>query len=220
MGAVTSIDAAATTLTIVSGSRTFTVQASDSTLYQRYSPDSARFADARPSSFAEIKAGDQVRVLGNKGADAVIQAEKIVSGAFRQIAATITAIHLQSGELIVKDLATKKSLAIKIDTNSEMRKLSEQAGRMLARRYAHGTQQGESAGADVGQMLDRLPVMPISDLKPGDAVMICTTQGTDPGRVTAITLLAGVEPLLTASPTAARDIMGGWNPAGGGDSGQ
>ena len=75
-------------------------------------------------------------------------------------------------------------------------------------------------GGDVGQMLDNLPAMPISELKPGDAIMVSTTQGTDPGRVTAITLLAGVEPLLTASPTATRDIMSGWNLGGGGDAGQ
>jgi hypothetical protein len=69
-------------------------------------------------------------------------------------------------------------------------------------------------------MLDNLPAMPLSELKPGDAIMVSTTQGTDPGRVTAITLLAGVEPLLTASPTATRDIMSGWNLGGGGDAGQ
>jgi hypothetical protein len=79
---------------------------------------------------------------------------------------------------------------------------------------------GGGRGGDVGQMLDNLPAMPISELKPGDAIMVSTTQGTDPGRVTAITLLAGVEPLLTASPTATRDIMSGWNLGGGGDSGQ
>ena len=49
--------------------------------------------------------------------------------------------------------------------------------------------------------------------------MVSTTQGTDPGRVTAIMLLAGVEPLLTASPNATRDIMSGWNLGGGGDTG-
>lgn len=229
-GTVTAIDAAAKTVTIKSGSRTFTVQPSEKTSYQRYSLDSARFSDAKPSTLAEIQTGDQLRVLGNKsGEGAVIQAEKIVSGSFRQIAATVTAINAQTGELTVKDLATKKSLTIKVDANSEMRKLPEQAARMLARRYAPGAQQGESAGGpptgagrggDVGQMLDSLPAMPISELKPGDAIMVSTTQGTDPGRVTAITLLAGVEPLLTASPTATRDIMSGWNLGGGGDTGQ
>ena len=48
-------------------------------------------------------------------------------------------------------------------------------------------------------------------LKPGDAIMVSTTQGSDPGRPTAVMLLAGVEPLLTASPNATRDIMSGWN---------
>jgi hypothetical protein len=137
------------------------------------------------------------------------------------------AVNAHSGELTVKDLATKKSLTIKIESDSTMRKLPEPAARMLARRYAPGAPPADSpaggrgnAGGDVSQMLDRLPAMPISELKPGDAIMMSTTQGTDPGRVTAITLLAGVEPLLTASPTATRDIMSGWNLGGGGDTGQ
>jgi hypothetical protein len=60
-------------------------------------------------------------------------------------------------------------------------------------------------------MLDRLPAMPLAELKAGDAIMISSTTGADPARVTAIMLLAGVEPLLTASPAATRDIMSGWN---------
>ena len=246
-GTVTAIDSATHTVTIKSGSRTFTVQPSDKTSFHRYAPDSARFSDAKPSSFAEIKTGDQLRVLGNKGEDgASIKAEKIAFGTFRQIAATISAINPQTGELTVKDLATKKPLTIKVDADSTMRKLPEQAARMLARRYAPGAQQAQGTGAggpppgagrgggmggpggggggrggDVSQMLDNLPALPISELKPGDAIMVSTTQGTEAGRVTAIMLLAGVEPLLTASPTATRDIMSGWNlGGGGGDTGQ
>jgi hypothetical protein len=61
--------------------------------------------------------------------------------------------------------------------------------------------------------------MPFSELKSGDAIMLLSTSGTDATQVTAITLLAGVDALLTASPDAARDIMGGWNLGGaaGGD---
>jgi hypothetical protein len=236
-GTVTAIDSAGKTVTIKSGSRTFTVQPSETASYLRYGLDSARFSDAKASSFAEIKAGDQLRVLGDKSADgAVIQAEKFVSGSFRQIAATVTAINLPAGEMTVKDLATKKPLTIKVDADSTMRKLPETAARMLARRYAPGSQPGDGLPApppaagrggmgggprgDFSQMLDSLPAMPMSELKPGDAIMVSTTQGTDPGRVTAIMLLAGVEPLLTASPTATRDIMSGWNLGGGGDTGQ
>ena len=133
---------------------------------------------------------------------------------------------------VVKDLATKKPLTLKIESDSTMKKLPEQAARMLARRYAPGAQQsateagapgrgGRGGGGDAGQMIDRLPAMPLAELKPGDAIMVSTTQGSEPGRATVITLLAGVEPLLTASPTATRDIMSGWNlGGGGGDSGQ
>ena len=244
-GTAIAIDPAARTVTIKSGPRTFTVQPSESTSYYRYSLDSARFSDAKPSGFPEIRTGDQLRVLGDKSAgksaanseDAiVIQAEKVAFGTFRQIAATITAINPQNGEMTVRDLATKKSLTIKVDADSTMRKLPETAARMLARRYAPGATQGDAAGGappgagrggggggrggDTSQMLDNLPAMPISELKPGDAIMVSTTQGTDSGRVTAIMLLAGVEPLLTASPTATRDIMSGWNLGGGGDIGQ
>jgi hypothetical protein len=228
-GTVTTLDPAAKTVGIKSGSHVYTIQPTDKTSWSRYSPDSARFADAKPSSFAEVKAGDQLRVLGNKSEDgAAIQAEKIVFGSFRQLAATITSVDAAKGELVVKDLATKKPLVIRVESDSSMRRLPDQMARMLARRYAPGASAeappaggGGRGGGDIGQMLDNLPAMPLSELKAGDAIMISTTQGSDPGRVTAITLLAGVEPLLTASPTAARDIMSGWNlGGGGGDSGQ
>jgi hypothetical protein len=229
-GTVTSIDAAAQTMAIKSGARNYTVQTSPKTTWNRYAPDSARFENAKPSNFAEVKTGDQLRVLGNKSEDGTsIQAEKVVSGSFRQIAATISSIDSASGEMVVKDLATKKALTLKVDSDSTMRKLPEQAARMLAMRYAP---RGDSAppeagrggrggrGGDVGQMLDNLPPLPISELKTGDAVMVSTTQGNDSGRATVIMLLAGVEPLLTASPTATRDIMSGWNLGGGGEAGQ
>ncbi len=238
-GTVTGTDPGAKTVTLKAGPRTIVVNATDKTVYYRYSPDSARFADATAAAFADIKAGDQLRVLGNRNEDGTsVSAEKIVFGTFRQIAATIKSVNPASGELTVTDLATKKPLTVRINAESTMRKLPEMQARMLARRYAPGAQQQpptppEGAqmpagarmggrggrGGDIGQMLDNLPPMPISDLKPGDAVMVSTTLGSDPNRVTAITLLAGVEPLLTASPTATRDIMGGWN-LGAGEGGE
>ena len=172
-------------------------------------------------------------MLGNKSDDgASIQAEKIVFGSFRQIAATISSIDAAKGELTVKDLATKKPLTIKMRRRFHHEEASRTGGAhagaaLCARRAAVRTRSGapgrggRGGGGDVGQMLDRLPAMPLAELKPGDAIMVSTTQGSDPGRVTAITLLAGVEPLLTASPTATRDIMSGWNlGGGGGDPGQ
>jgi Domain of unknown function (DUF5666) len=242
-GMVTAIDAAAKTLTIKAGSRTFTVQPSDGTDYRRYSPDSAKFSDATPSSFAEIKVDDQVKVLGNKNEDgSIIHAEKLYFGSFRQIAATIKSIDPAAGEIVVTDLASKKPLTVRVDADTTMRKLPPMMAAMLARRYRPGggfqhTAAGPEGGTDgvrgaggmrgpggmrgagngdIGQMLDRLPALQLTELKPGDAIMVSTTQGSDPARVSAITLLAGVEPLLTASPSTTRDIMSGWNLGGAG----
>src|ERR1035441_8092239 len=212
-GMVTAADPVAGTVTIRGALRSHTVRPSEETAYLRYAPDSPRFADARPSTLAEIRTGDQMRVLGNRNEDgSTIQAEKVVSGSFRQIAATITSINPRAGELTIKDLATKKPLTVKVDADSTMKRLPEQAARSLAKRYAPGAPPAEArnGSADIGQMLDNLPAMALSELKPGDAIMVSTTQGSTSGRVTAIMCLAGVEPLLTASSTATRDILSGW----------
>jgi hypothetical protein len=66
---------------------------------------------------------------------------------------------------------------------------------------------------DLAQMLERMPPVALTDLKVGDAVIVASTTGNDPTRVTAITLLAGVEPLLTAPrQQEGRALNGGsWN---------
>jgi len=46
-------------------------------------------------------------------------------------------------------------------------------------------------------MFQRLPAVSLQDLKPGELIMVSSTVGNDPNKVTAILLAAGVEPLLT-----------------------
>jgi len=73
---------------------------------------------------------------------------------------------------------------------------------------------------DFQRLLNRMPTATLADLKKGDAVMIVASQGAETGGVTAITLLSGVEPILTASPSASQALFSGsWNlgaPGGGG----
>jgi hypothetical protein len=45
-------------------------------------------------------------------------------------------------------------------------------------------------------MLERLPTVTIADVKVGDTIIVSSTQGADPSRLTAISLVAGAEPLL------------------------
>jgi hypothetical protein len=67
---------------------------------------------------------------------------------------------------------------------------------------------GRRPGGDPQQMLSRAPAIQFADLKKGDAVMLVSTDGaTD---VTAITLLAGVEPLLEA-PAASQSLLNNWS---------
>ncbi len=214
-GTVSAVDVATQTIALTAGSRTVTVKASNQTQYHRYSLDSAKPVDAKPSSLADVKPGDQVHILGSRNEDGTsTTAEVIYAGTFRQLGATVVSIRAETGEIQVKDLASKKQIILKVSPDSIMKKLDSQTAAMLAKRYAPGRSQNSAAadrGGDVGQLLDRLPAMSLSEIKAGDAIMVSTTTGSDPARVTLIALLAGVEPLLTASPAATRDIMSGWN---------
>jgi len=85
-----------------------------------------------------------------------------------------------------------------------------------------GNWRGGGGGApDFQLMLSRMPAVRVSDLNKGDAVMLVATEGSSASGPTAITLLAGVEPILTAAPvgTSASTILSPWNlgtPAGAG----
>ncbi len=74
----------------------------------------------------------------------------------------------------------------------------------------HGT--GGNGPPDFQRMLSRLPNSTLADLQKGDAVMIVSTDGADSGAVTAITLLAGVEAILTAAPNrSASSLLSPWS---------
>jgi hypothetical protein len=45
-------------------------------------------------------------------------------------------------------------------------------------------------------MLERLPTISIADVKVGDTIIVSSTQGVDPTRLTAISLVAGADTLL------------------------
>jgi hypothetical protein len=71
------------------------------------------------------------------------------------------------------------------------------------------------------EMLERLPAATVADVKPGQMIVFSTT-GVDPTRVTAIQLIAGVEPLVAMMQARGGRVTGG-GPGGvgmgGGDGG-
>jgi co-chaperonin GroES (HSP10) len=82
---------------------------------------------------------------------------------------------------------------------------------------------GRSAGGDLSQMLARLPGVTLAELKVGDAVMVVASEaGPGSDKVTAVTMLSGVEPILAATPSGTPTMtlspwsVGGGAPEGGG----
>jgi hypothetical protein len=51
-------------------------------------------------------------------------------------------------------------------------------------------------GPNINDMLERLPTIAIADVKVGDTIIVSSTQGVDPTRLTAISLVAGADTLL------------------------
>jgi transcription antitermination factor NusG len=78
---------------------------------------------------------------------------------------------------------------------------------------AGGRGRGPGAGGgppDLQQMISRLPAVTIADLQKDDAVMLVGTEANG-AEVTAITLLAGVEPILQRAPSSASSILSPWS---------
>ena len=90
--------------------------------------------------------------------------------------------------------------------------------------YARGPggPQGNWGGPpDFQHLLGRLPSSKLSDLQKGDALMIVATAAENSSSVTAITLLGGVEPILTASPSRnAAMLLSPWSLGGGAGEGE
>jgi len=88
--------------------------------------------------------------------------------------------------------------------------------------YSGGGANRSGGPPDFQQMLSRLPAVTLADLHKGDAVMIVATEGSGTSSPAAITLLSGVEPILTASPNSGRTatLLSPWNlgSSAGGDA--
>jgi hypothetical protein len=244
-GLVKSVDPSSGVVQLTTGAgptaKTVTVHIGKDTVLKRYASNSIRFADAQPAPLDAIHPGDQFQVLGQKNTDGTeIAAAQVVSGSFRNVSGLVVAVDTASSTLTVKDLATKKNVTVHVSADSEMRRLPDVMAKMIAARLKGGTPaaaggatttaarpqgggafgqnggmgagQGHRAGG-MSQILDRAPAVQLGDLKKGDAVMLVSTEGAND--VTAIKLLAGVEPLLE-SPDASRNLLANWSMGSGG----
>jgi hypothetical protein len=186
------------------GSRPIILAERQGIRFRRYAPGSVKFADAKPSSFTELKVGDQVRALGDKSADGKrFSAEEVVTGSFRTVGGTVLEVIPQRREVKIAQLSNKQELTIVITRETMIRRITPQ----LANFIVTGSESGEAAKssdakrpkgpADLQALLEKTPPMPPQEIRPGDVVIVSSTQGADPNRVTAIAYLTGLDVLLS-----------------------
>ena len=138
-GPVTAVDPAAGTVTLsvssMGAKKAIVVHASKSTIIHRYSANSAKPEDAKLVTLQDVQIGDQLRARGNRSADgSEVAAEEIFTGIFPQFASLIKSVDASAGTLSVQDLATKKTVELKITADSQLHKIpAEMAQRFAAR---------------------------------------------------------------------------------------
>ncbi len=253
VGTVTLVNPATKEVTVKTqgaDGKTIAVEPSDKVRVRKYAPNSVKFSDAVPSTVADIKTGDTIRVLGTKSEDGSrVTPEQIVFGTIVRQAGTILAIDPAAGTVKMTDLATKKPVVVKVNESTTLKRLPATMATMMAASQNGGGRPGgmpggaggpeggaqrpegravRPAGApgtgmgpggpggagpggagpggpgaggmggrrfDPAKILDRVPSITLAELKVGDAIIISSSGGPEP---TAISMVAGVEPLLTA----------------------
>lgn len=226
-GQVVGVDPSSKQITISvrgrEGLKPLILDTSEKTVYHRYAPDSVKSTDAKPGSFDELKTGDEVRALGEKSADGThLTAQQIFSGAFQTLAATVVSVDAASNTIHVTQLPGKQAVTVRTTADTILRRLpAEMAAIIAQRRQAAATDPAGAAPAgsggnghfDLQQMLERLPASSLDQLKPGDALIVSSSKGNDPTAVTAMRVIAGVEPFLAAAPRSRSGEMnlGEWS---------
>ncbi|MGI8734521.1 MAG: hypothetical protein ACR2LM_14605 [Pyrinomonadaceae bacterium] len=247
LGVVSALNPATKEITISSrsmaGMQSVIIPVSEKVEMRRYAPDSIKFGDAKASGFGELQVGDQLRALGERAPDgATFTPEKIVTGAFKTVVGTVTAVDAATGELKINEAEKKQPLTIVVKQDAVLRKFPADGGMGGAMmrpsgganpgggQPAGGPPQGRPGGGgmrggggfNIQEMLERLPAASLTDVKVGEMIIVSSTKGADPTRLTAISLLSGAEPLLAMIAARQPQPSGGQapNPAAGlGNSG-
>jgi Cu/Ag efflux protein CusF len=74
-------------------------------------------------------------------------------------------------------------------------------------------------GFNINDMLEKLPIISLADVKVGDTIIVSSTQGMDPTRLTAISLVTGADTLLAMLAPRPQPGQTAPNPAAGLGSG-
>jgi hypothetical protein len=188
--------------------------------FRRYVPGSLKFEDARASKFDEVHAGDQLRALGDKTGDGKFVAEQVISGAFKTIGVTVTAVDQSTGKITAATLDQKKPVIISINGDSVLHRIPPPVATAIAQKAKGEANKPAGPPAtpgkgdapkspsaapkpgqpviDVQQMIDSLPTVALADIKPGDVLAVTGALENDDAHLVAIKVAAGVDLVLKA----------------------
>jgi hypothetical protein len=208
------------------GLKELTIVTNDKTVFRRYAPDSVKFSDAQPSQFEAIRVGDQVRALGKRSEDGTsYEAEQVVFGTFKTLSVTVVSVDAENKEITAKD-DSGTTLTLRITPDSTLKQIPEQGGffglaagqrpgsppagdglrpggppggepgRPGGMGGGPGTGRFMAGGFDPAALIEFLPPLQLSELKPETKLLVLTTEGTTPNRVTAITVVKGLDAIF------------------------
>ncbi len=220
--------------------RDVTLDVAGSVEYQRTNPDTLKYEPSTMAAIQVgdqvrvlgEKNADQTQ----------IKVEDIASGSIKTIPVQIKSIDAATGLIAATDLASKKPITISVKPETTMKRLDDATALMLARRLnptfqgtggGRGAQAGPPAASDAGggrapgagrgrgsrgaandpsRLLEAQPSIELPDLKPGEPIVVTGSVAKDMSKLTAMTLVAGVDPILRAAPQNGPDPLGGnWN---------
>lgn len=136
-GLVDSVDSSAATVTLsipsMMSKHTVAIHTTKNTVIYRYAPDSAKPEDAKRGTLADVHVGDQLRARGEHSANgAEVTAEEIYTGVFPRLAGTIKSVDAGSGTFSIQDLASKKTVQLKVAPDSKLHKLPPEMAQRMA----------------------------------------------------------------------------------------
>jgi hypothetical protein len=117
------------------GPQTMTVTTSDTVKFLRYAPDSLRISDALPGAFADVRVGDQIRIVGDRNAENTrITAEEIVSGSFTRSVGSIVEVNAARNEITIKNSENGQTMTVALGKNTTLRRIPDDVAENLRRR--------------------------------------------------------------------------------------
>jgi len=146
-GRVASVNPSANQVTIevrgLMNTTSIVVTPKSEAIFRRYKQDSVKYNEAVESSILDIKQGDMLRAVGDRGAEGTtFTAEEVLTGAFQTVAGTVKSVDAEKGEVIVTPAGTTTDVTIAITPNSAVKRFPEE----MAMRMIGGTGPGGAPG--------------------------------------------------------------------------